>query len=312
MDKAPSLVGVAVNSKFFQMELFPERITLIVAIYNRPLTYYRTFAIMSDKEPDMVALGKRIKQYRESCGLSQEALAKLLDVSRPTLSLIETGERKVSADEIKRLGDIFNVSVDAFFDETKDPHVVIAEAGAVYRKAPTEMRIDIPRKNLGKFIEVLLYVLNKVGAKPNVGETVLYKLLYFIDFDYYEQYEEQLIGATYRKNKFGPTPVEFTKVAERMVEAGELQKLPNKYFNYPQNKYLPLRKPDLSVLNAREVDVIDRVLDKLSDLSATQISEYSHNDVPWLSTDAGGIIPYETVFYRTPGYATRTYDAGVS
>jgi transcriptional regulator with XRE-family HTH domain len=112
---------------------------------------------------------------------------------RPMLSLIETGERKVSADEIKRLGDIFNISVDAFFDERKDPHVVITEAGAENKMAQSEIRIDIPLKNIAKFKEVFLYVLNKVGAKPNVGETVLYKLLYFIDFDYYEQYEEQLI-----------------------------------------------------------------------------------------------------------------------
>jgi len=260
----------------------------------------------------MVVLGSRIRQYRESRGLSQEALAKLLGVSRPTLSLIETGERKVSADEIKKLGDIFNVSVDAFFDERKEPHFTVAEAGAEYKKAQAEIRIDIPRKNLVKFKEVLLYVLNKVGAKPNVGETVLYKLLYFIDFDYYEQYEEQLIGATYKKNKFGPTPLEFRKVAEKMIEAKELQKLPNKYFEYPQTKYLPLRRPDLSRLSGREVDLIDRVLEKLSDMTAAQISEYSHNDVPWLSTDEGGIIPYETVFYRTPAYTTRSYNDGVS
>jgi transcriptional regulator with XRE-family HTH domain len=259
----------------------------------------------------MAALGRRIREFRGSRGLSQEALAKLLEVSRPTLSLIETGERKVSADEIKRLGDIFNVSVDSFFDEAKDPRVSIAEAGAEYKRTQSEIRIDVPRKNLEKFREVFLYVLNKVGAKPNVGETVLYKLLYFIDFDYYEQYEEQLIGATYRKNKFGPTPLEFRKVADKMIEAGELQKLPNKYFEYPQTKYLPLRAPDLSRLSGCELGVIDRVLDRLSDMTAARISEYSHNDVPWLSTDEGGVIPYETVFYRTPAYSTRTNDAVV-
>ena len=259
----------------------------------------------------MAGLGSRIRQYRDSRGLSQEALAKLLGVSRPTLSLIETGERKVSAGEIKKLGDIFNVSVEAFFDEKADPRFVIAEAGAEYKKAQSEVRIDVPRKNLEKFREVLLYVLNKVGAKPNVGETVLYKLLYFIDFDYYEQYEEQLVGATYKRNKFGPTPLEFRAVVGRMIEARELQKLANKYFEYPQTKYLPLRAPDLSRLSGREIGVIDRVLDRLSDMSAVKISEYSHNDVPWLSTDEGGIIAYETVFYRTPAYATRAYDAGV-
>jgi hypothetical protein len=97
-----------------------------------------------------------------------------------------------------------------------------------------------------------------------------------------------------------------------MIEAGELRKLPDKFFNYPQTKYLPLRRPDLSRLSGREVDVINRVLDKLSDMTAVQISEYSHNDVPWLSTEEGCVIPYETVFYRTPAYATRSYDAGVS
>ena len=61
-----------------------------------------------------------------------------------------------------------------------------------------------------------MYVLSKVGSKPNVGESVLYKLLYFIDFNYYEKYEEQLIGATYIKNHYGPTPIEFVKIVEDM------------------------------------------------------------------------------------------------
>ena len=74
---------------------------------------------------------------------------------------------------------------------------------------------DVKPENLKKFKEVLLYILSKVGSKPNVGETVLYKLLYFIDFDYYEKFEEQFIGATYIKNHYGPTPIEFKKIVRR-------------------------------------------------------------------------------------------------
>lgn len=258
----------------------------------------------------MVVLGSRIKKYREGRGLNQEALARLLGVSRPTLSLIENGERKVSAVEIRKLGEIFGVSVEAFFDEKKEPQFVIRETSAEYKKREPEIRIDIPQKNLRRFKEVLLYVLGKVGAKPHVGETVIYKLLYFIDFDYYERYEEQLIGATYKKNKYGPTPMEFRKVSETMIEAKEIVKLADKYFNYPQTKYLPLRNPDLSEMSAQAKDVIDRVLGRLSDMNASQISEYSHNDVPWLTTAEGDIIPYEAVFYRMPAYSVRTYDSG--
>ena len=62
-----------------------------------------------------------------------------------------------------------------------------------------EMRISEPQLNVQKFRQVLLYILNKIGEKPNVDETVICNLLYFIDFDYYEKYEEHLIGATYEK-----------------------------------------------------------------------------------------------------------------
>ena len=37
-----------------------------------------------------------------------------------------------------------------------------------------------------KLKNVILYILEKCAGKPNVGETVLYKLLYFIDFDNFE------------------------------------------------------------------------------------------------------------------------------
>jgi uncharacterized phage-associated protein len=80
-----------------------------------------------------------------------------------------------------------------------------------------------------------------------------------------------------------------------------------KYFHYPQTKYLPLRLPDLSVLNANEIKLIDKVLEKLSDMNANQISEYSHQDVPWLTTEDGGRISYESVFYRAPQYSMKSY-----
>jgi hypothetical protein len=100
------------------------------------------------------------------------------------------------------------------------------------------MRVSVPQEKVDKFKEVLLYILNKVGAKPNVGRTVVYKLLYFMDFDYYEQYEEQLIGARYQKNQYGPTPMEFTKIVQRMEQDGDLTEVKNKYFERFQTKYL--------------------------------------------------------------------------
>lgn len=213
-------------------------------------------------------LGSRIKELREKAGLSQAQLSNLLSVSRVSLSQIENGERKLTAEETNKLAKIFNISCDVLLDPKRDVQVVL-EKKAKYTATPkASIRISVPQRNVAKFKEVLLYILNKVGSKPNIGETVVYKLLYFIDFNYYEKYEEQLIGATYIKNNYGPTPMEFREIVSKM-EGKELTKVSEKYFHYPQTKYLPLREANLSGFNANEKEIIDDVINKLSGMNAT-------------------------------------------
>ena len=253
-------------------------------------------------------LSKKIKAIRERLGFSQETLAKKLGVNRVAISQIENGDRKISAEEIAKLSKVFNMPTDILLDLDKDIEVILEKVTEEKPKEKTDIRINVPQKNLEQFKEVLLYVLSKVGSKPNVGESVLYKLLYFIDFNYYEKYEEQLIGATYIKNHYGPTPSEFIKIVEDM-EGRDLKKVQDSYFQYPQTKYLPLRSPDMSKINinGNEQQIIDDVINSLSDMNAKQISDYSHTDVPWQTTEEGAAIDYESVFYRTPPYSVRDY-----
>lgn len=251
--------------------------------------------------------GSRIQMLRQDRGLSQEELAKVSDIERVALSQIENDKRQLKADELSRLADALEVSVDQLLGREPIPEVVLGKRGRA-SKPKEAVRISVPAKNVGKFKEVLLYILGKVGAKPNVGETVLYKLLYFIDFDYYEKYEEQLIGATYIKNQHGPTPVEFPSIVKEMIASGELELIKSQYFQHTQKKYLPHREPDLSGLSANEIALIDDVLNRLSNMSAKAISDHSHHDVPWVVTQLKGRIDYEAVFYRTPNYSMRAYD----
>jgi len=170
-----------------------------------------------------------------------------------------------------------------------------------------EMRDSTPRLRPEKFKQVLLYLLGKCGAKPNVGETALYKLLYFIDFNYYELYEEQLTGLTYRKLQFGPVPKEFRALVAKMSQDEEVQYFDSHYGGYPQTRYIPLVDADLTKLTPAEIGVIDVVVDRLSDKSANYLSDYSHDDMPWKATEDNAEISYELVFYRMPSYSVRDY-----
>jgi transcriptional regulator with XRE-family HTH domain len=255
-------------------------------------------------------IGTFIQKLREKQAITQETMAARLKISRPTYIAIEKNEKSLTLEEAKKIAEILNLSLNSLINEREEEEfstTVIKESVQDISNTG-EIRINIPQKNLDKFKEIFLYILSKVGAKPNVGETVLYKLLYFIDFDYYEKYEEQLIGATYIKNHFGPTPIEFKKLVETMVENNELEVIKSKYFKHEQKKYLAVREPDLSKLvSARELEHINEVINRLSDKNASELSEYSHQDVPWIVTEEGKPIDYESVFYRTSKTSVRNY-----
>jgi len=253
-------------------------------------------------------LYKKLKTLREQYKFSQEYIADKLGLSRPTYMQIEKGERELTISEAKKLASIFGLSLEDFIRESvlTLPKVVLEKEEVKEKKS--DIRIVMPRANVKKFKEVLLYVLSKVGAKPNIGETALYKMLYFIDFDFYEKFEEQLTGARYIKNHYGPTPVEFKEITEEMERKGEIERVKSKYFQYDQKKYLPRREPDLSKLSAQEIKHIDEVLARLSDKNAQELTKYSHSDVPWLVHKNGDIISYESVFYRGQEHSVRNYE----
>jgi len=255
-------------------------------------------------------LSEKVKKLRIQNNFSQEYMAKELGISRPTYMQIEVGGRDLTIPEAKKLASIFGIRLEDFLTsrEVMKSTIVLEKEKASKRSKTAGVRILVPRANIKKFKEVLLYILGKIGAKPNIGETALYKLLYFIDFDFYEKFEEQLIGAQYIKNHYGPTPVEFKKITEEMEQKGEIERVKSKYFQYDQKKYLPRREPDLSKLSGREIKHIDEVLARLSDKNANELTEYSHNDTPWLVHKNGEIISYESVFYRDQDHSVRNYE----
>jgi len=253
-----------------------------------------------------------LKELRQKNNVSQEFLANHIGISRPTYAQLEIGSRKMLVVEAQKIVQFFGLSLDDFLAEKETPLPKVElekefKSRKQISKTP-EIRISVPQENVKKFKEVLLYILEKIGARPNIGEAVICKLLYFIDFDYYEKYEEQLIGAKYIKNHHGPTPVAFPEIVKRMEKGGDLVPIKIKYFQYDQKKYLPLRKSNLSILTVREKDLIDEEIERFKDFNASKMKEYSHQDVPWVGAKDSKIIDYEAVFYRTPEYSKRQYD----
>jgi len=55
------------------------------------------------------AIAGRLRTARETAGLSQGQAAKRLEMHRPTISEIEAGRRRVSAEEVVRFAELYSV-----------------------------------------------------------------------------------------------------------------------------------------------------------------------------------------------------------
>lgn len=75
---------------------------------------------MSHTEEKRSIIAARLREARKIAGLSQAQVAKMLGLHRPSISEAEAGNRKVSADEIKKLAEIYDVGVSWLLGEGAD------------------------------------------------------------------------------------------------------------------------------------------------------------------------------------------------
>lgn len=233
-------------------------------------------------------LGSFLSLKRKEAGLTQDEVATEVGLSRTAYSQIENGNRKnINIEELIKLSQALSFSLSEALTLVFDmPKISIAK----------------PVFNFEKFRAVLLYILNTCRDKHNIGKVVLYKLLYFSDFNYYEKYRMFLTGTTYSKLPMGPVP-NVADVLELMDLRGDIEIFINThYYGYTKTEYVPKVKSDISVLRDEEIDVINDVIRKLGSLSANEISDYSHGDAPWIETSDFKEIDYDLVFKRNDKY----------
>lgn len=61
-------------------------------------------------------LVKRLIRAREKAKLSQIQVARLLNTSQPNISLVESGQRKIDALELKRFSKIYKQPISYFYE----------------------------------------------------------------------------------------------------------------------------------------------------------------------------------------------------
>src|SRR3989338_6415522 len=76
---------------------------------------------------------------------------------------------------------------------------------------------NMPKISEKKYKEIILYLAENLGGEIK-GKKKLAKLLYFVDFDFFEKFQKSLTGDVYKALPMGPFPVTMEKVLTDMAK----------------------------------------------------------------------------------------------
>ncbi len=174
---------------------------------------------------------------------------------------------------------------------------MVSKSNNFYLKQEWEM----PEFQPEKFKELIIYIAQKCVDDPTFGAIKLNKILYFSDFYAYADTGIPITGANYFRLPQGPAPRQLVPTREELLNSGDICQVKSTYHGYPQDRIANTREANLDLFAAREIAMVDDIIQKLWGINAADISRYTHRLAGWRIADDNGDIPYESVFISDEG-----------
>ena len=150
-----------------------------------------------------------------------------------------------------------------------------------------------------KYKQAILYICSKLGKEVR-GKKKLAKLLYFVDFDFFERNQKYFTGDKYKALPMGPFPVSMENITREMVREKTLkvESIGEREGYIATEVYFCLEDPKISIFSKEEKEMLDRVIIKYGHLNGKQLEDLTHAEAPYIGTEPKKEIPYELAFYR--------------
>lgn len=152
--------------------------------------------------------------------------------------------------------------------------------------------------NEKKYKQAILFFAHKI-RNGTLGKLKLMKLLYYLDFDFFEKYGHSVTGDSYLRFEHGPVPRMAEKFLKQMrgkeVRITE-RKMPGRLND--QQHIEPLTEFDPSVFSREEILMMEEIAGKWEKFTGAEMKHASHGEAPWIATEPDQVIDYNLAYYR--------------
>ena len=254
---------------------------------------------------------EEIKSIREQYGLSQRSFAKLLNWGDKTIFRYENGslqdkahnslllflrnpenmktylaDNEVTIDEKKRNKILEKIKV-------LEKEKIITNKNQIldlYFGEDPCIENGFKRFDYEKLSAMTLYFANN---NKDLLKTKLMKLLNYSDMLFYKENGVSISGLKYVHYPYGPVPQNFDMLINKM-SLDHIVHIDVVYENgYEKHQVISDENKTNQILSPEEIAILKRVNEKFKDYGSVEISEYSHKEKGYTSTELGQIISYE-------------------
>ena len=164
--------------------------------------------------------------------------------------------------------------------------------------------------NEKKYKNLILFFANKI-KNGTLGKLKIMKLMYFLDFDYFEKYGKSISGDEYLRFDNGPIPRMAEKVLKEM--SGEELHVTDLDFGgkdiriikkkiglgYNDQQLIEaLKNFDVNLFSKEELMMMEETANKWEKFSGADMKNASHGEAPWIATKPNSVIDYNLAYYR--------------
>lgn len=226
---------------------------------------------------------EKFKKIRESYHLSQEDFAKTLGWSKKTIVRYENEQSLPLPDYLLTYSKIQNNKME-FLKILNERKIIIGDND--YYKILNKVKIDIDPKT----INVLLYLLKD----NSLNKTQIMKNLFAVDFLSYQQNDKSITNLSYIHGYFGPMIDNKNNFLLFLVRNGYLEFLSDENDNII---FMPTIDADLHLFSKEELNVLEKVKNKLKGKTAKELTDWAHNFIGWKETKNGEVISFDYAKY---------------
>ena len=219
-----------------------------------------------------------IEKFRKNKKLTQDEVAKYLNITRQTFSKLEKGKIEPTLWQAVKLAELLGVEIDNFISNT-------------WTRITKTTDID-------KYKQIIQYFIENIKTKnyPKVTKTKLAKLCYLADFWWYYNNLESLTNLEYRRIQQWPVPDAFFRVIDEMLNEEKISiEIDWKSFLISNKE-----RPSTPKLNLEEKSFLKKIADKWKYKNTQEIIDFTHNQLPWSICYEKEIIPYGLITQENP------------